>query len=587
MCVEVKKGVLRTEFEMKYTQKDLENMLAEFRSNPAEPPWLEFKTGLKDPVQIAKYISGLANVAAYAGSAYGYLVWGVQDGTHDIVGTDFDPDIVTADKKQPLRLWLRLVVKPQIQYEFFPFEIDGNHVVVLEIEAAYRQPVTFRGCAYVRIGSALTELTKEPKIAESIYRTIGHDWTAELVRGVGLDALDPEALSYAKKEFALKHKGERCIEDMAEWDDVTFLNKARLAIDGELTRACILLLGKAEKSHLVRPAFARITWHLMDNEGNTLDFHHFGLPLLTGARDALARIRSIMLRVMPEGAFMPVEIQQYDSWVLREALHNCIAHQDYEKRCDVVVSEFPDRVVFANAGEFRPGSVECAVFGKSRPRDYPNQQLVDAMVELNMIDTLGSGIRRMFMTQKKNFMPMPDYDLSDDEVKVTVPGKIINENYARLLMDNVDLPLDSVCLLDRVQKGIRIEKSAADKLREKGLVLGRYPHLYPSAKIAAVTNDKARFTKTKSVDDKFLKQLIIEYLKQWGAATRKDLDDVLRGKFQEGLTETEKTHRITYLITSLRRAGMVRNLGTRSHPNWVLFAPDVEGAMQKGCKKDS
>ena len=122
----------------------------------------------------------------------------------------------------------------------------------------------------------------------------------------------------------------------------------------------------------------------------------------------------------------------------------------------------------------------------------------------------------MFMTQKKYFMPMPDYDLSDDEVKVTVPGKIINENYARLLMDNVDLPLDSVCLLDRVQKGIRIEKSAADKLREKGLASGRYPHLYPSAKIAAVTNDKARFTKTKSVDDKFLKQLIIEYLKQWG-----------------------------------------------------------------------
>ena len=188
ICVEVKKGVLRTEFEMKYTQKEFENMLAEFRSNPAEPPWMEFKTGLKDPVQIAKYISGLANVAAYAGSAYGYLVWGVQDGTHDIVGTDFDPDIVTADKKQPLRLWLRLVVKPQIQYEFFPFEIDGNHVVVLEIEAAYRQPVTFRGCAYVRIGSALTELAKEPKIAESIYRTIGHDWTAELVRGVGLDA---------------------------------------------------------------------------------------------------------------------------------------------------------------------------------------------------------------------------------------------------------------------------------------------------------------------------------------------------------------------------------------------------------------
>ena len=83
---------------MKYTQKELENMLAEFRANPAEPPWLDFKTGLKDPVQIAKYISGLANVAAYAGSTHGYLVWGVQDGTHALVGTDFDPDVVLAEK---------------------------------------------------------------------------------------------------------------------------------------------------------------------------------------------------------------------------------------------------------------------------------------------------------------------------------------------------------------------------------------------------------------------------------------------------------------------------------------------------------
>ena len=79
---------------MKYTQKELESMLAEFRASPAEPSWLEFKTGLKDPVQIAKYISGLANVAAYAGSTHGYLVWGVQNETHELVGTDFDPDVV-------------------------------------------------------------------------------------------------------------------------------------------------------------------------------------------------------------------------------------------------------------------------------------------------------------------------------------------------------------------------------------------------------------------------------------------------------------------------------------------------------------
>ena len=204
MCTEERKVFLHTEFEMKYTQKELVSMLSEFRASPAEPSWLEFKTGLRDPVQVAKYISGLANVAAYAGSTHGYLVWGVQNETHEIVGTDFDPDVVLAEKNQPLRLWLRLVVKPQIQYEFYPFEIEGMKVVMLEVEAAYRQPVTFKGCAYVRIGSALTELAKAPKIAESIYRTIGHDWTAELVRGEGLDALDPEAIYVALEWYVIR-----------------------------------------------------------------------------------------------------------------------------------------------------------------------------------------------------------------------------------------------------------------------------------------------------------------------------------------------------------------------------------------------
>ncbi len=574
---------------MKYTQKELENMLAEFRACPAEPPWLDFKTGLKDPVQIAKYISGLANVAAYAGSTHGYLVWGVQDGTHTLVGTDFDPDVVLAEKKQPLRLWLRLVVKPQIQYEFYTFEIEGMKVVMLEVEAAYRQPVTFKGCAYVRIGSALTELSKTPKIAESIYRTVGHDWSAELVRGEGLDALDPDALAYAKQEFSLKHKGERCIEDMSEWDDITFLNKARLAIDGELTRACVLLLGKPEKAHLVRPAFARITWHLMDGEGNTLDFHHFGLPFLTGARDALAKIRSIMLRIMPEGAFMPVEIAQYDAWVLREALHNCIAHQDYEKRCDIVISEFPDRVVFANAGEFRPGSVEKAVFSNSRPRDYPNQQLIDAMVELNMIDTLGSGIRRMFMTQKKNFMPMPDYDLSDNEVKATVVGKVLDERFTRALIKKTDLPLDCVVALDAIQKGRKINRDMAVRLRKLGLVEGRFPHLFIASRLAAQADRVEDYLDSKGYDDTFYMQKVLEYICLKGKATRTQINGLIMKHLPNTLADAQKRTKVGNLLSlkMKKRFGWIDNVGNDRKSMWILTDRGVSECKRKNpnCKR--
>lgn len=574
---------------MKYSQHDLIGMVEELRAYPAEPSWLEFKTGLKDPVQIAKYISGLSNVAAYAGSEYGYLVWGIQNETHEIVGTDFDADAVLAEKNQPLRLWLKLVIKPTVAFEFFAVEINGHKIVLLEIEAAYRQPVTFRGGAYVRVGSALTELSKEPKIAESIYRTIGHDWSAGLLHGIGLDALDPDAFVYAKQEFAKKHKGESCVDEMSEWDDITFLNKARLAIDGVLTRACVLLLGKSEKTHLVRPAFARITWHLMDADGNTLDFKHFGLPLMTGARDALKKIRSIMLRVMPDDAFMPVEIEQYDAWVLREALHNCIAHQDYERRCDVVVTEFPDRVVFANAGEFRPGTVDRAVFSNSRPRDYPNQQLVDAMVELNMVDTLGSGIRRMFMKQKKSGLPMPDYEFPDNGVQVTVPGKILDERFTRILLKDTDLRLDLVVALDAVQKGRKIDRAVADTLRKMGLVEGRYPRLYAAARIAQKTDKVEQYLEAKAYDDAFYMQKVLEYICAKGQATRGDIDSLLMKHLSATLTDRQKRTKIGNLLSLKlnKRFGFIQNCGNDRKSAWILTDNGVRECKRSnpGCKR--
>ncbi len=574
---------------MKYSNTELCAMVDEFRALDAEPSWLEFKTGMKDPVQIAKYISGLSNVAAYAGNTHGYLVWGVNDKTHEVETSDFDPDVVKAEKNQPLRLWLKLVLKPQIEFEFYPFEYDGRKGVLLEVEAAYRQPVTFRGVGYVRIGSALTELSKEPKIAASIYRTLGHDWSADIVHGAGIEDLDPAAIAYARELFADRHKGEPCAEESKSWDIETFLNKAKMAIDGKLTRAGILLLGKAEKSHLVSPAFARITWHLMDKDGNTLDFKHFGLPFIFAARDALAKIRSITLRVMPDDSFIPVDIAQYDAWVLRESLHNCIAHQDYTRRSDVVVSEFPDRVVFANAGEFRPGSVEKVIYGNSRPRDYPNQQLVDAMVELKMVDTLGSGIRRMYMTQKKNSMPMPDYDLSDDEVKVTVFGKIFDERYARILLKKTNIPLDRAVALDKIQKGGVVDRELAQQLRREGLVEGRYPRLYPAGKIAEKTNRVEDYLEAKAYDDAFYMQRVLEFMCAKGRVTRKQINGLLLRHMSGMMDEKQKLTKIGNLLSLKlkKRLGWIVSDGSTSGAYWSLTNKGRE-ACRKGspsCKK--
>lgn len=250
---------------MKYTQQDLESMLDDFRGLPAETAWLEFKENMADPVRIAKYISALSNMAAYYGRNAGYLVWGVDDVTHEIKGTDFDKDVVKAGthQDQPLELWLRLVIKPQTSYEFFPFESDGKKIVILEVDAAYRQPVTYQGQGWARIGNALTEMSKDPKIAAAIYRTTGTDWSAETLPAAKVNDLDPAALAAAREMFADKHKDDVFAAEIPNWDDITFLNKAKLAIEQwkSASREDInkLLLDKLPKGMSVEQGVVKIS----------------------------------------------------------------------------------------------------------------------------------------------------------------------------------------------------------------------------------------------------------------------------------------------------------------------------------------
>ena len=127
----------------------------------------------------------------------------------------------------------------------------------------------------------------------------------------------------------------------------------------------------------------------------------------------------------------PEEVDQYDSFTIRESLNNCIAHQDYTKGCRINVIEGEDQLTFENAGLFIPNSVEQVVKDNSPESHYRNPFLATAMMNLNLVETAGGGIRKLFEIQKKKFFPLPEYELSADKVKVTFTGKIINMDLAR------------------------------------------------------------------------------------------------------------------------------------------------------------
>lgn len=541
------------------------------RGLPAETEWLEFKRNRTAPQAIGEYLSALANAACLANQPRGYLVFGIDDETHAVVGTKCDPYTTKGKGNQDLLPWLTAGLRPNTGVEVHVLEHSGGRVVLFEVGLARGEPVAFYGTPYIRVGTSKTELRNHPEKARALW-TRGSDWSAELSEAASIDHLDPEAVAKAREQFVVKHPGQAA--EVAGWDATTFLNKARVFRQGAVTNAALLLLGRPESATLLSPAVAKISWILKDAGNRELDYEHIGPPFLLAGDRLLKRIRNLIVRALPSGTLFPQEITQYDPWVIREALHNAIAHQDYRRHGRIVVVEFPDRVLVTNLGDFLPGDVETVIRQDAPQALYRNPFLADAMVELNLIDTQGGGIKRMFETQRRRSFPLPDYDLSDPgQVSVSVPGRILDERYTRLLMERTDLDLGKVMLLDRVQKGQRIGRDEHRRLKAAGLVEGRYPNLIVAGAVARAAGEAGRHIRERGLNKQYYLDLILALVREHQPVDRKDVNQLLLTKLPDRLSQEQKLRKVQNLLQELRRAGAIDNRGSRSRPQWVAVEP--------------
>lgn len=555
--------------------QELIALLDRLRAEPRESEWLEFKANRFEPHTLGEYISALANSACILGKPRAYLVFGIEDGSHAVVGTTFDPSAETVKGKdgknnQLLPLWLSLGLQPNVGVDIHSLTYHGQHVVVFEIHPALDQPVKFYGTAYIRDGSSKTELSRYPEKQRQIWhRRV--DWSAQICERATLSDLDPIAIDKARTEYKTKFPAK--VADVDGWDNTTFLNKAKLTIHGAVTNAALLLLGLPESTSLLSPAVARITWLLKNERNEDQDYEHFEPPFLLNVDKVLARIRNLTVRELPSGTLFPLELSQYDPWVIREALHNCIAHQDYGLRGRIQVVETPQGLTLTNVGGFLPGRVEDVIEQDAPLEIYRNPFLAEAMVNLNMIDTQGGGIKRMFQAQRKRFFPMPDYDLSQPErVVVSLQGRILDEAYTRLLMARTDLDLSTIMLLDRVQKNQVIPASDSKRLKAANLVGGRYPNLIVGAAIAAVTGQKAKHIRDSGFDSQHYRDLIVKIIREHSPVMRKDIDDLLLSKLPDVLSEKQKLTKIHNLLYELsHELKLIKNVGSRRYPQWVLL----------------
>ncbi|REG90715.1 ATP-binding protein [Algoriphagus antarcticus] len=394
------------------------------------------------------------------------------------------------------------------------------------------------------------------------------DWSAATVRDATIADLDEEAIALARKNY--KNKFLEKASELDLWDDITFLNKAKITIKGKITRTAIILLGREESEHFINPAEAKVRWLLKDANGNDKDYAIFGCPMILAVDKVYAKIRNLKYRYIKDGTLFPEEVNQYEPYSIREALNNCIAHQDYTKHGRINVVEMDDQLIFTNLGSFIPGSVEKVVKEDAPEEHYRNRFLAAAMFNLKMVDTAGGGIKKIFNFQRERFFPMPDYDLSGGKVKVTIAGKILEMEYARMLARNNDLTLEEIIMLDKVQKKKVLTDLEEKHLRSKRLIEGRKPNYFIGLKVAEKTGQKATYSKNKAFDKKYYLDLIEKAIREHKSLERSEIDELLWNKLPDWMNDNQKKNKVGNLLSELRMKGKLENRGTSKNPRWHL-----------------
>lgn len=543
-------------------------VLSKLLSLSAENEVVEFKEAKTsyDFTKLGKYFSALSNEANLKRQAVAWLIFGVND-KRQVVGSQFRSARKDLDS---LKGEIAKKTTNRISFiEIHEVQTLSGRVILFEIPAAPQGiPLAFDGHYYGRDGEELSPLNLE-EIERIRAQSTLEDWSAVIVPGADLDDLDEDAIAVARKNF--KNKFPEKSDEVDAWDDLTFLNKAKLTIKGRLTRTALLLLGKDEAEHLLLPADIKIRWLLKDSKGNDRDYALIGMPLLLAVDKVYAKIRNLKYRYIREGTLFPDETDQYEPYAIREAINNCIAHQDYALAGRINVIESEESLVFTNLGSFVPGDVERVVRDDAPEEHYRNRFLASAMFNLKMVDTAGGGIRKLFLFQKQRFFPLPDYDLSDNRVKLTLMGKVLSLDYARLLAQQTELGLDEILALDKVQKKMPLNAWEEKLLRAQSLIEGRKPNFFIAQTIAKKTGQKASYSKNRAFEKKYYLDLICKAIQEHGSMNRKDIDELLSNKLPDWMSDQQKKNKVTNLISELRRKNLITNDGSDAQSKWILI----------------
>jgi ATP-dependent DNA helicase RecG len=393
-------------------------LVRELYKLPHETEWVEFKVNNSDPQGIGEYISALANAAALNGKAHAYLLWGVENGSHEIVGTTFDP--ASARKgNEPLESWLLRLLTPKIHFRFDVVEVEERCVVILEIERASRHPVSFSGTEYIRIGEVKKALKEAPDRERDLWRIFDRTSFEDLVAAERLDAdqvlrlLDYPAY-FDLLDLPLPPDRDRIIDALA--DDG--LIRPCKAGGWDITNLGAILFAKRidEFSRLGRKAM-RVTQYRGTGRTEPLKEQVGAKGYASGFEGLVGYINGLLPANEVVGQALRKSVPMFPALAVRELVANALIHQDFfVSGAGPMVEIFDGRIEITNPGV---PLVDTQRFVDTPPKSR-NEALASMMRRFGVCEERGSGIDKVVFQVELYQLPAPLFEVPEGSTRVVL-----------------------------------------------------------------------------------------------------------------------------------------------------------------------
>lgn len=437
----------------------IEAIIHESRSHSVELPWIEFKSNFQDPQTIGEYVSALSNTAALFNQAHGFLIWGINDSTHDITGTTFDPQ-KTKQGNQGLDLWIATQLEPQVQFYFHKVTIEGKNVVLLEVGAAYSTPVKFKGIDYIRIDSNKKKLNDFPDTERELWATLSKKPFETLMAEENLS-----------EDFVLRLLDYSSYFDMLSLELPT--NKAgileslendKMIVRSEAGRYNITNMGAILFARRISdfPSLERKAIRVIKYSGNSRTNSASkeqigGKGYANGFEGLIGYINGLLPENEIMGKALRKTVPMYPELAVRELVANAIIHQNFFVRgTSPMIEIFDNRMEITNPG--------TPLIEKERFVDHPpisrNEILASFMRRIGVCEERGSGYDKVVAQTELFQLPAPDIEIYNNHTKVVLYA---HQTYAKMSKND----RQRACYLHACLKRVNREPMTNATLRER------------------------------------------------------------------------------------------------------------------------